>query len=117
MKAVVIGANGVEIGDVEKPSPGPHQVLVHVRANALNRADLIMASGHMHGSLGGLGTVLGLECSGEVAALGAEVTGFRVGDRVMCSGSATFAEFAVADVGRVIHIPANNMTFNSKTRQ
>jgi NADPH:quinone reductase len=112
MKAVVIGATGVEIGDVEKPTPGPHQVLVRVRANALNRADLIMASGHMHGSRGGPGAVLGLECAGEVAALGSEVTSFRVDDRVMCSGSATFAEFAVADVGRVVHIPANNMTFN-----
>jgi NADPH:quinone reductase len=112
MKAVVIGANGVEIADVETPVPGPHQVLVRVRANALNRADLIMASGHMHGSRGGAGAVLGLECAGDVAAVGADVTEFRIGERVMCSGSATFAEYAVIDKGRVAHIPANNMTFN-----
>jgi NADPH:quinone reductase len=66
MKAVTIGANGVEISDVAKPTPGAHDVLVHVRANALNRADVIMASGHMHGSRGGVGAVLGLECAGEV---------------------------------------------------
>jgi NADPH:quinone reductase len=115
MKAVVIGANGVEIADVEKPTPGSHQVLVHVRANALNRADLIMSSGHMHGSRGGLGAVLGLECAGEVAGVGSEVTGFRIGDRVMCSGGSNFAEYAVADIGRVAHIPGNNMTFNQAT--
>lgn len=111
MKAVTIGASGVEISDVAKPSPGSDDVLVHVRANALNRADLMMASGHMHGSRGGLGAVLGLECAGEVAALGSDVTGFRIGDRVMCSGSATFAEYVAIDVGRIAHIPANNMTF------
>jgi NADPH2:quinone reductase len=111
MKAAVIGAGGVEIRDVPKPAPAPSQVLVRVRAAGLNRADLIMASGHMHGSAGGPGAVLGLEFAGEVEAVGAEVKGIRPGDRVMCSGTGGYAEHAVTDWGRVAPIPANNMSW------
>ena len=111
MKAAVLTGDGIEIRDVEKPKPAPSQVLVRVRAAGLNRADLLMASGHMHGSAGGPGTVLGLEFAGEVEAVGSEVKGVKPGDRVMCSGSGGYAEYAVADWGRVSPIPANNMSY------
>lgn len=111
MKAAVIGANGVEIRDVAQPTPGPEQVLVRVRAAGLNRADLIMASGRMHGNSGGAGAILGLECAGDVVEVGAKVTGVKAGDRVLCSAAATYAEYAVADMGRVHRIPANNMSY------
>jgi NADPH2:quinone reductase len=112
MKAAVVTERGVEISDVAKPTPGPAQVLVRVRAAGLNRADLIMASGRMHGSAGGPGAVLGLEFAGEVVETGPEVTNVKAGDRVMCSGAAAYAEFAVADFGRTAKIPANNMSFS-----
>jgi NADPH2:quinone reductase len=111
MKAAVVGANGVEIRDVAKPVPGPEQVLVKVKAAGLNRADLTVASGRMHGGSGGPGTVVGMEFSGEVAEVGAAVKDIKSGDRVMCSGAAAYAEYAVADFGRTAKIPANNMTF------
>jgi NADPH:quinone reductase len=111
MKAAVLAASGLEIRDVPKPVPAPHQVLVRVRASGLNRADVIMASGHMHGSAGGPGTVLGLEFAGEVEAVGGEVKGVKAGDRVMCSGNGGYAEYAVTDWGRVAPIPANNMSY------
>ena len=111
MKAAVVGANGVEIRDVARPVPGPAQVLVKVRAAGLNRADLTVASGRMHGGSGGPGTVVGMEFSGEVAEVGAEVKDIKPGDRVMCSGAAAYAEYALADFGRTAKIPANNMTF------
>lgn len=111
MKAAVVGANGVEIRDVPKPVPGPEQVLVKVRAAGLNRADLAVASGRMHGSSGGQGTIVGMEFSGEVAEVGADVKDIKPGDRVMCSGAAAYAEYAIADFGRTAKIPANNMTF------
>ena len=111
MKAAIVTERGVEIGDVATPSPGPAQVLVKVRAAGLNRADLGMASGRMHGSAGGAGTVLGLEFAGEVVEAGPEAQAFKPGDRVMCSGGAAYAEYAVADFGRTAKIPANNMTF------
>src|ERR1700709_2964974 len=106
MKAFGYGANGAEITDVAKPSPKGTQVLVRVRANGLNRADLGMTKGHAHGSAGGVGAVLGMEWAGEVAELGPDVKGVQVGDRVMGSGAAAFAEYTLADHGRLFHIPA-----------
>jgi len=111
MKAAVLTATGVAVREVPKPKPAANQVLVRVRAAGLNRADLIVASGHMHGSSGGPGTVLGLEFAGEVEAVGGEVKGVKPGDRVMCSGSGGYAEYAVTDWGRVASIPANNMSY------
>ena len=111
MKAAVLGEAGLEIRDVPQPRPKASEILVRVRAAGLNRADLIMAAGHRHGALGGAGTIAGLEWSGEVVEVGAEVRGFKPGDRVMCSGSGGYAEYAVADWGRAAPIPANNMTY------
>jgi len=112
MKAYVYGANGAEITDVAKPVPKGSQVLVRVRACGLNRADLGMTKGHAHGSAGGAGTVLGMEWAGEIAELGPDAKGVKVGDRVMGSGGAAFAEYALADHGRLFHIPANaNMSY------
>ena len=59
-----------------------------MRACGLNRADLGMTKGHVHGSAGGVGTVLGMEWAGEVAELGPDAKGVKVGDKVMGSGSA-----------------------------
>lgn len=109
MKAAVIAENGLEIRDIAKPTPKPNEVLVQVRACGLNRADLLMAAGRFHGSSDGV--VAGLEWSGEVVETGAEVTEVKPGDRVMCSGSGGYAEYAVSDRGRTATIPANNMTF------
>jgi NADPH2:quinone reductase len=112
MKAYVYGANGAEITDVAKPAPKGTQVLVRVRACGLNRADLGMTKGHAHGSAGGAGTVLGMEWAGEIAKLGPDAKGVKIGDRVMGSGGAAFAEYAVTDHGRLFHIPANaNMSY------
>jgi NADPH2:quinone reductase len=107
MKAYVYGANGAAIAEVAKPSPKGTQVLVRVRACGLNRADLGMTKGHAHGSAGGVGAVLGMEWAGEVAELGPETRGLKVGDRVMGSGAAAFAEYTLADHGRLFHDPSN----------
>ena len=111
MKAAVLGENGVEVREVAKPVPAPNEVLVRVRASSLNRADLAIAAGHQHGRIGGLGARLGLECAGEVEAVGSEVEGFRPGDRVMGSAAGGYAECAVTDWGRLHDIPGNNMTY------
>jgi NADPH:quinone reductase len=111
MKAAVVGEKGVEVRDLPKPEPKPNEVLIRVRASSLNRADLIVASGHRHGSVGGVGSRLGLECSGEVESVGSEVAGLKAGDRVMGSAPGGFAEFVTTDAGRVHRIPANNMTY------
>jgi NADPH:quinone reductase-like Zn-dependent oxidoreductase len=107
MKAYVYGANGAEITDVAKPAPKGAQVLVRVRACGLNRADLGMTKGHAHGSAGGAGTVLGMEWAGEVAELGPDAKGVKVGDRITGSGGAAFAEYTLADHGRLFRTPSN----------
>ncbi|MEJ1976388.1 MAG: zinc-binding dehydrogenase [Acetobacteraceae bacterium] len=111
MKAIVVGESGIALRDIPIPQPGPAEVLVRVRAAGLNRAELSVAAGHMHGSVGGPGTVVGSEWSGEVVAVGAEVPDVQPGQRVMCSGNGGYAEYAVTDWGRVTPIPANNMGF------
>ncbi|MDB5563586.1 MAG: quinone oxidoreductase [Tardiphaga sp.] len=108
MKAFVYGADGGAITDVAKPSPTGTQVLIRVRACGLNRADLGMTKGHVHGSAGGAGTVLGMEWAGEVAEIGPDASGVKVGDRVMGSGGAAFAEYTLADHGRIFHVPSSS---------
>ena len=85
MKAVVVGDKGVEVKEVAKPAPKANEILIKVRAASLNRADLAVAAGHSHGRQGGPGTIVGLECAGEVEAVGADVRDFKPGDRVMSS--------------------------------
>jgi NADPH2:quinone reductase len=101
MRAAVAGAHGFGFADVARPQPGPSQLLVRVRAAALNRADLATLAGEPR--------VLGMECAGEVVEVGLDAIGFRAGDRVMCSGAAGFAEYAVVDWGRAMHLPQGGM--------
>lgn len=105
MRAFMLTADGPALVEAERPRPQASEVLVRVRASALNRADLALAGGRPHGALGGVGTPLGLEWAGEVVEVGAQVQGFRAGDRVMCSGAGAFADYAVADWRRCFAWP------------
>ena len=111
MRAVTVVESGVQIIDVDAPSPKDSEVLVKVHACGLNRADLVVADGGAHGAAGGPGTIVGMEFSGKIVKCGKNVINLSIGDRVMCSGASAWAEYAVADYGRVIKIPDNNMDF------
>ncbi len=113
MKAIVVVDGGVEYRDAETPQPSEDQVLVQVRAMGLNRADLAVASGGSHGNTGGAGTIVGMEWSGDVVEIGRNVTHLKPGDRVMCSGSSGYAEFAVADRGHAQKIPDTNVSYET----
>lgn len=113
MKAAVAGENGLEIRDIPQPQPGPNQILVAVRAAGLNRADLNAAKGAGVATRDSLGKPIGLEWAGIVAGVGAGVDVIRAGDRVMCSGSGGYAEYAVCDAARAMPIPSASMSFDS----
>lgn len=88
MKAVVItrpgGPEVLEYREVPDPVAGPEDLLVRVRATALNRADLLQRmGGYPQPGPKPAFEVPGLEYAGEVAAVGERVEGFAVGDRVM----------------------------------
>jgi NADPH:quinone reductase len=109
MKAAVASENGLEIRDIPQPKPKPFELLVKVKAAGLNRADLAAARGK--GGHGATGATVGLDWAGEVVEAGAETKGgFKPGDRVMCAGAGGYAEYAVCDWGRVVHIP-DDMSF------
>jgi putative PIG3 family NAD(P)H quinone oxidoreductase len=115
MKAVVFaGKGGPEVARVEEvPEPVAQrgEVLVRVRAAALNRADLLQRRGLYPPPPGYREDIPGLEFAGEVAALGTGVAGWKVGDRVMAiaSGEAQ-AEYVLADPFMLLRIP-DGMSF------
>jgi NADPH2:quinone reductase len=112
MRAVVLTEKDVEIRDVPRPEPRANEILLRVHTCSLNRADLHMAAGRKHGSLGGPGSIAGIECAGEIIESGpAAPSELKPGMRVMCSGGAAFAEYAVADWGRVYPLPDESMPY------
>jgi NADPH2:quinone reductase len=115
MKAVVFAGKGgpemARIEEIPQPVAQRGEVLVRVRAAALNRADLLQRRGLYPPPPGYREDVPGLEFAGEVAALGDGVTGWQVGDRVMAiaSGEAQ-AEFVLADPFMLMRVP-DGMSF------
>lgn len=69
------------MGEQPTPSPGPGELLVKVKATALNRADLLQKSGN-YPPPAGESTILGLDMAGVVEQVGSDVTRFRPGDPV-----------------------------------
>ena len=67
--------------EVADPIPGADDVLIEVAASAVNRADLLQRQGH-YPPPPGASDVIGLECSGSIAAVGGNVTEWTVGDQV-----------------------------------
>jgi putative PIG3 family NAD(P)H quinone oxidoreductase len=92
--------------DVPDPRPGRGDVLIDVRATAVNRADLLQRQGH-YPPPPGAPPYPGLECSGVVAELGPDVTGWRVGQQVcaLLAGGG-YAERVAVPAGQVLPVPA-----------
>ena len=95
----------LELRDSPLPEAGPGQLLVRVRASALNRGEFIAGHG-LHGKGGGAKAV-GMEAAGEVLACGAGVSRFKVGDRVMGRCPGAFADQALMDQREAMPMPAN----------
>lgn len=111
MKAVLLnGFGGVDVltvGKAEKPSPKENEVLIKVAATSINRPDLVQREGKYPPPPGD-SEILGLEVAGVIEELGSNVSGWKVGDRVMALvGGGGYAEFAVAYAEHLIPIPEN----------
>jgi len=93
--------------EVPDPVPGPDEILIEVTAAAANRADLLQRQG-LYNPPPGASSILGLECSGIIAALGANVTQWSVGQPVcaLLSGGG-YAEKVVAPASQLLPIPRN----------
>src|SRR3712207_2093635 len=110
MNVVVItrpgGPEVLAVREVERPSPGSGEVLVRVRATALNRADLLQREGRYPPPPGAPADIPGLEFAGEVAALGRGAREWREGDRVFgITGGGSYAEYLVVHERTLASIP------------
>ncbi|MEE4146764.1 MAG: NADPH:quinone oxidoreductase family protein [Halieaceae bacterium] len=110
MKAVVCREHGLPeklelVDDWAEPEVGEHDVLVRVRAAGLNFPDVLIIQGKYQFQPE-LPFIPGNECSGEVEAVGAAVTRYKVGDKVIsAAGTGAFCERIVANENAVFPMP------------
>jgi NADPH:quinone reductase-like Zn-dependent oxidoreductase len=93
----------VALRNTDLPVPSGRQVLVKIRAAALNRGEFIAGDG-LHS--GGAGRPGGFEAAGDVVEVGAEVSAFAVGDRVFGRCEGAFSEFGCMHAGEAFKVPA-----------
>jgi len=110
MRAMICRAWGevesLKLEDVAVPTPGPDDVLIAVKATAVNYADALMTAGRYQ-TKPELPFSPGLETAGTVAACGSRVTRLRPGDRVMAIlAYGGLAEMAVAPAAETFAIPS-----------
>jgi NADPH2:quinone reductase len=98
------GADVLTFETVPTPSPGPGQVLIEVEAAGINFIDIYQRTGLYKVTFP---FVLGQEAAGTIAAVGPDVNGFRVGDRVAAYAGAlgAYAQLVLAPAERVIGLP------------
>ena len=92
----------LERREIPAPEPAAGQMLVRMRAAGLNRGEFIAGHGL---TKAGAAKPAGMEGAGEIVKLGAGVTGFKIGDRVMGRCPGAFAEYALMDAREAIAIP------------
>jgi NADPH:quinone reductase len=112
VKAIVVREFGepsvMHVEDVHPPSPGPGQVLVHIRAAGVNPVDTYIRKG-AYARRPSLPYTPGADAAGIVEAVGRNVAGFAKGDRVYIIGTVAgaygaYAEMAVCDLPQVHHL-------------
>lgn len=110
MKAVVLheygGPDKLKWEDMPDPVPGEGQVLVRVAATSVNPVDYKMRSGEAKERFPvQFPGILGRDVSGTVRSVGAGVTNFAPGDRVMAFANATYAELVVVKAEELARVP------------
>jgi NADPH:quinone reductase-like Zn-dependent oxidoreductase len=93
----------LELRETPRPAPAARQLLVRMRAAALNRGEFVLGHG-LHGQAG-TWKAIGGEGAGEVVEIGTDVTGFKPGDRVMGRCSGAFSPFALMEAAEAMAAP------------
>jgi putative PIG3 family NAD(P)H quinone oxidoreductase len=102
------GPEVLEIREAATPQPGRDDVLVRVRASALNRADLLQRQGKYPPPAGYPVEIPGIEFAGEIADVGVGVRKWKAGQRVFgLTGGAAHAEYIVSHQELIAEIPEN----------
>ncbi|MFJ2240790.1 NADP-dependent oxidoreductase [Streptomyces sp. NPDC087859] len=102
------GIDVLRVEEVERPAPGPGQVLVEVRAAGIQPGEVMIREGARHGRWpAAFPSGQGSDLAGVVVEVGAQVRGFAVGDEVLgfTHGRASHAEFVVVDDVDVVSRP------------
>ncbi len=95
---------GVTLEELATPRPQAGEVLVKIRAAALGFPDFLMTHGGYQ-LKPPLPFTPGMEGAGEIVALGADAEGWSLGDKVVCGGLGTFADYMVMPAERLRKIP------------
>ena len=96
----------LEVGEINVPQPGPSEVLVEVAAAGLNRADCLQRRGFYPAPPGVPADVPGLEFAGVVESVGASVSSWKAGDRVMgIVGGGSMATRVVTEGAELMPVP------------
>ena len=102
------GFDVLHFGDVDDPpAPGADEVLIRVRASSLDRVDLYFREGSHGMAIRDQPYIGGRDISGDVVAVGRNVTGVRVGAAVVASGARAHAELALAPAILTLDLPAS----------
>lgn len=111
MRAVVLRSHGgpevLTIEEVDEPTPGRDEIVVDVEHTAINRADILQRMGMYPDPRNQPLEIPGLEYAGVVSAVGADVTGWSVGDRAMgIEAGGCYAEKVVTHARQALPVPA-----------
>lgn len=106
MKAIQVSDDrSMNWTETPRPIPGPREVLIKIHATACNRADLLQRRG-LYPPPEGETSIMGLEASGIIEALGKEVQSLQVGDPVACLlPGGGYAEYVAVHEAMVLPVP------------
>ena len=109
MKAWIGSGRGADVTyalhDLPLPGPGPDELLLRVKAVAVNRVDQYPTGKHFNHSAAAPAAIPGLEAAGELVAFGAGVQGFRQGERVTAMVQGGCAEFVTVRAAIAMRMP------------
>ena len=107
------GTDTLQLTEIETPTPGPHEVLVRVRAAGVDRGTWHLMAGRPYAVRLAFGLrrpkfpVAGRDVAGVVERVGADVTSFAIGDEVIGTADGSYADFAVVPVTRLARKPTS----------